>query len=55
MNIDNVWTVPGVDCDIDQPCRGTGWVCLRNKCVCRDGYIQGHDLCIKLPGRKWYP
>lgn len=54
MNVDNVRTVPGLVCDTDRDCGGTGAVCVQNKCRCGEGYIQDHALCIKLPGKRGF-
>jgi hypothetical protein len=54
MNIDNVRTVSGLGCNNDQDCKGTGAVCVQNKCDCGDGYIRDHGLCMKLPGERGF-
>ncbi|GFG39068.1 hypothetical protein Cfor_11991 [Coptotermes formosanus] len=40
--------VSELGCVKDQDCQGAGWICVRNKCDCGDGYVKQDALCVNV-------
>jgi hypothetical protein len=37
-------------CVRDQNCPGAGWVCVRNRCDCGEGYVKQDAVCVDVTG-----
>jgi len=43
-------SVSELRCDDDQDCEGAGWICVRNRCDCGDGYVKQDAVCVNVTG-----
>ena len=43
-------SVSELGCVNDQDCQGAGWICVRNRCDCGDGYVKQDAVCVNDAG-----